>query len=248
VAWRLDGRIALVTGASSGLGASFASTLAAHGAHVIAAARNQGALAKVAEQIAHAGGRCDVAHLDVADANSITALCEKLQKVDILVNNAGIARTVMAIDHGEADWDAVLNTNLKGQFLLARGVANVMRGQAAGSIINIASVVGLRQVPGLTAYAVSKAGLIQMTKQLALEWARYGIRVNAIAPGYFETDLNTDFWKTEPGRAMIQRVPMRRLGRKGELDGALMLLASDASTYMTGSVIEVDGGHLVSSL
>jgi len=154
----------------------------------------------------------------------------------------------VAIDHGEADWDAVLNTNLKGQFLLARGVANVMRGQAAGSIINIASVVGLRQVPGLTAYAVSKAGLIQMTKQLALEWARYGIRVNAIAPGYFETDLNTDFWKTEPGRAMIQRVPMRRLGRKGELDGALMLLASDASTYMTGSVIEVDGGHLVSSL
>lgn len=245
----LHGRTALVTGASGGLGAHFAKALAANGAEVILAARRVDALASVAQAIRAAGGRCRTAALDVADEASLAAIEPELAEVDILVNNAGIARGGTALRLAAADWDAVLDTNLKGAFLLAQACARAMRARGVGgSIINIASVLGLRQAPGVVPYAVSKAGLIQLTRVLALEWARYDIRVNAIAPGYFETDNNADFFASAAGQAMLERIPQHRLGRFADLDGPLLLLASPLSAYMTGSVIEVDGGHLASPL
>jgi NAD(P)-dependent dehydrogenase (short-subunit alcohol dehydrogenase family) len=245
----LAGKVAFVTGASGGLGAHFAATLAAAGAEVIIGARRPDAMAQIAGVILAAGGRCRTVALDVADADSIAALGSILPEVDILVNNAGIARDASALDLTEVDWDAVIDTNLKGMFLMAQAVGRAMKARGrGGSIINIASVLGLRQAGGVMPYAVSKAGTIQLTKSLALEWARHGIRVNALAPGYVETDLNSHFWDTEAGKAMIRRIPQRRLGLLSDLDGPLLLLASDLSAYMTGSVIAVDGGHLVSTL
>ena len=142
----------------------------------------------------------------------------------------------------------MLDTNLKGMFFLAQALAPGMRERGGGSIINVASILGLRQAAGVVSYAVSKAGVIQLTQALALEWARHGIRVNALAPGYMETELNRHFWQSEAGQALIKRIPQRRLGQLHELDGPLLLLASDASRYMTGAVLAVDGGHLVSTL
>lgn len=245
----LRGRTALVTGASGGLGAHFARTLAAHGAAVILAARRTGALAAVAEQIHAEGGECRALELNVADEASIAGAAPELRGVDILVNNAGIARGATALRLAAEDWDAVVDTNLKGAFLLSQLSARAMRERGSGgSIINIASILGLRQAPGVLPYAVSKAGLIQMTRVLALEWARYGIRVNAIAPGYFETENNAEFFAGSAGKAMLERIPQQRLGRFAELDGPLLLLASPLSSYMTGATIEVDGGHLASPL
>jgi NAD(P)-dependent dehydrogenase (short-subunit alcohol dehydrogenase family) len=185
----------------------------------------------------------------VSSAASIDGLEALLPRVDILVNNAGVVREAPALDQTEADWDVVMNTNLRGMFLLARAVARAMRDRSkGGSIINIASILGLRQASNVLPYAVSKAGVIQLTKELGLELARFGIRVNALAPGYLETELNSSFWGSDAGKAMLRRVPQRRLGKLEDLDGPLLLLASDASAYMTGSVITVDGGHLVSTL
>lgn len=247
--WALDGRLALVTGASSGLGARFAATLASVGAEVILTARREAELAAVADDIRASGGRCSTILLDVSDPTSIGALGDVLKHVDILVNNAGLARQAFALEQSEADWDVVIDTNLKGMFLMAQATGRAMKARGkGGSIINIASIVGLRQAGGVLPYAVSKAGAIQLTKTLALEWARYEIRVNAIAPGYVHTDLNHDVWRSEVGRAVIKRIPQRRLGRPEDLDGPLLLLASDASAYMTGTVLTVDGGHLVSAL
>jgi NAD(P)-dependent dehydrogenase (short-subunit alcohol dehydrogenase family) len=165
------------------------------------------------------------------------------------VNNAGIVRSRPALEQTEEDWDAVLDTNLKGAFLVARAVAGKMRAAGrSGSIINIASILGLRQSAAVLPYAVSKAGIIQMTKVLALELARFNIRVNALAPGYFDTELNREFWQTEAGQGLVRRIPQRRLGQVSDLDGPLLLLASEASQYMTGAVLAVDGGHLVSGL
>jgi NAD(P)-dependent dehydrogenase (short-subunit alcohol dehydrogenase family) len=189
-----------------------------------------------------------VVELDVTSAASIAEL-GMLGQIDILVNNAGVTRQAAALDQTEADWDAVIDTNLKGAFLMSRAVGRAMRDRGApGSIVNIASVLGLRQVGGVLSYAVSKAGLIQLTKTMALELARFGIRVNAIAPGYVETDLNRDFWESDAGLAMLKRIPQRRLVREADLDAPLLLLASDTSTHMTGSVIAVDGGHLLSTM
>lgn len=245
----LRGKTALVTGASSGLGAHFARVLARAGAAVILAARRQEALAEIAGEIEAAGGVASSIALDVTAPASVAALAPLLGDVDILVNNAGIVREKPVLEQEEGDWDAVLDTNLKGMFLVAQAAGRVMREHGrGGSIINIASILGLRQAGAVLPYAVSKAGVIQMTKLLALEFARFGIRVNALAPGYVETDLNTIFWESEAGKAMIKRIPQRRLGRPEDLDQPLLLLAGEGSAYMTGSVIAVDGGHLVSSL
>ncbi|TZG29263.1 SDR family NAD(P)-dependent oxidoreductase [Sphingomonas montanisoli] len=247
--WDLSGRIALVTGASSGLGAHFAKVLSRAGADVVLAARRERQLADVAADIAAAGGRCSTVSLDVTSEASIDALGDRLGMIDILVNNAGLVREAPALEQSADDWDIVLDTNVKGMFLLTKAVARARRSEGAGaSVINIASILGLRQGGGVLPYAVSKAAVIQLTKTLGLELARFDIRVNAIAPGYLDTDLNRSFWESDAGAAMVKRIPQRRLGQLDELDGPLLLLASDASRYMTGSVITVDGGHLLSTL
>jgi len=244
----LSGKSALVTGASGGLGLHFATLLARHGAKVTLAARRQSALESARQAIAAAGGTAQSLALDVADSTSIAeALADR--RFDILINNAGISGAGQAADLSETEWDAVLDTNLKGVFLVAQAVARGMREAGrGGAIVNIASILGHRVAGGVSAYAASKAGVIQLTKALALEWARDGIRVNALCPGYIETDINRDFFASEAGQQLIKRIPQRRLGRPEELDGALLLLASAAGSYITGATIEVDGGHLVSSL
>ncbi|MFL7901129.1 SDR family NAD(P)-dependent oxidoreductase [Azospirillum argentinense] len=249
----LTNRTALVTGASAGLGRHFAGVLAAAGARVALAARRRESLDAAVAEIEAAGGQAIAVPLDVTDAvsvrNGVREAAGALGGLDILVNNAGATVAKPALDYAEEEWDRVIDTNLKGAFLTAQETARVMREQGrGGSIVNIASILGLRVAGHVVAYTASKAGLVQMTQALALEWARYGIRVNALAPGYMETDLNRDFLATDAGQALIRRVPQRRLGRLADLDGPLLLLCSDASAYMTGAVVPVDGGHLVSTL
>jgi NAD(P)-dependent dehydrogenase (short-subunit alcohol dehydrogenase family) len=246
----LRGKAALVTGASGGLGLHFARLLARHGAVVTLAARRREALEAACAAIRDAGGSAHSIQLDVTDGASIaSALSQAGTRFDILINNAGVSGTSRAMDLDEAAWDRVLDTNLKGVFLVAQAVAQVMRTAGkGGAIVNIASILGHRVAGSLSAYAASKAGVIQLTKALALEWARDGIRVNALCPGYMETDINRQFLASEDGLRLVKRIPLRRLGKPEELDGALLLLASEAGSYMTGSTIEVDGGHLVSSL
>ncbi len=244
----LSGKRALVTGASGGFGSHFARVLAAAGATVILAARRVNLLEAVAADIAAGGGRAMTLVLDVGHAESVRAALSAAGRVDILVNNAGITNTKAALDQTEEDWDRIIDTNLKGAWLVALETARHMKGTGGGSIINIASILGLRQASHVGPYAVSKAALLQLTKQLALELARYEIRVNALAPGYFATDLNRDYFATDAGSALIKRIPQRRLGNLSDLDGPLLLLASEASRFMTGTVIAVDGGHLLSQL
>lgn len=249
----LSDRPALITGASGGLGAHFARTLAAHGAPVALAARRRDRLRDLAAGIEAAGGRAVAVAMDVTDAASVThAFAEAeaaLGPVRVLVNNSGIALPGAAIQTSEQDWDRVVDTNLKGAFLAAQQAAQRMvAAGVSGSIINIASILGFRVGAGLASYAASKAGLKQLTCALALELARSRIRVNAIAPGYIETDMNREFFASEPGLAMIRRIPQRRLGQPRDLDGVLLLLASDASDFMTGTTLVVDGGHLVAGL
>lgn len=249
----VKGKTILVTGASSGLGLHFATVLARHGARVALAARRVPALEDLAGTIRSAGGEAYVVALDVRDEASIAAAVGAIEAdfggIDVLINNSGVSGDKPTLQVTGKDWDHVVDTNLRGAFLVANETARAMvSARRPGSIINIASILGLRVAGQLAPYAASKAGLVQLTKALALDWARYGIRVNAIAPGYFKTEINEDFWDTEPGRAMMKRIPQRRLGELENLDGPLLLLASDASTYMTGETIAVDGGHLVSSL
>jgi len=249
----VDGKHALVTGGSSGLGRHFAAFLAAKGARVTVAARRAEALAKTVDEIAAAKGRAQSVVMDVTATASIAGALASAEAqfgpVDIVVNNAGVTATRAALDQEEADWDKVIDTNLKGVWLVAQAVGRQMvANKTRGSIINIASILGLRVAGYVAPYAISKAGVVQMTKALALEWSRHGIRINALAPGYFETELNDDFFSGDAGLALIKRIPQRRLGELKELEGPLLLLASEAGSYMTGSVIAVDGGHLVSSL
>lgn len=242
----LEGRRAMVTGASSGLGAHFATVLASAGAEVILAARNTEKLERLAASI---GPGASVAALDVRDPASVAAAFDQAGPIDVLVNNAGVTSTAPVLDQSEADWTSIIGTNLEGGYRVAIAAARSMRAAGrGGSIVNIASILGLRQGGQVTPYAISKAGVIQMTKQLALELARFDIRVNAIAPGYIETDLNRDFFASPAGAALVKRIPQRRLGQPGDLDAPLLLLASPVSGFMTGSVIVVDGGHTANSL
>ena len=247
---RLDGKTALVTGASSGLGRHFAKLLAAQGATVLLAARRRTALDEACDEIIAAGGKAEAITLDVANEASIAAAFAGFSTApDIIINNAGISGEGPALGMDAAAFDSVMDTNLRGAFLVAKAGASAMRDAGkGGSIVNIASILGHRVAGNVSAYAASKAGLVHLTKALALEWARHGVRVNALCPGYIETELNNDFFASDIGQALVKRIPQRRLGKPEELDGALLLFASDAGTYITGASLAVDGGHLVSSL
>ncbi|WP_332699527.1 SDR family NAD(P)-dependent oxidoreductase [Bosea sp. (in: a-proteobacteria)] len=249
----LSGKRVLVTGASSGLGAHFARLLAERGAHVAAAARRTDRLAALAQESAGLPGKIVPVSLDVGSVaaieKGIAEAARLLGGIDVLVNNAGVGETEQALSVSEAQWDQQLDVNLKGCFFAAQAVAKLMAEQEdGGAIVNIASILGERVAGRVAPYAISKAGLIQMTKALALEWARHRIRVNALAPGYVMTDINREFFAGEAGEALKQRIPMRRPGELSDLDGPFLLLCSEAARYMTGSVVAVDGGHLVSGL
>jgi NAD(P)-dependent dehydrogenase (short-subunit alcohol dehydrogenase family) len=249
----LAGRIALVTGASGGLGRHFADVLARAGAAVALAARRREQLDSAVREIAAAGARAVAVTCDVSDAASVRAAVAAaeaaLGPVDLLVNNAGIAVSKPLLEHSEADWDRVVDTNLKGAWLMSRELAErwVAAGRR-GRIINIASLLALRPIRHVPSYCAAKAGLAHLTHTMAMELARRGITVNAIAPGYFETDMNRGFLQSEVGQALIQRIPMGRSGQAADLDGALLLLASEAGAYITGAVLPVDGGHAVASV
>jgi NAD(P)-dependent dehydrogenase (short-subunit alcohol dehydrogenase family) len=245
----LDGKVVLVTGASSGLGSHFAHCLGDAGASVVIAARRADRLQSLQAELTAKGVAAKSVELDVQSADSVAAALEAAGTLDIVVNNAGISIVKPALDMPEKDWDAVVDTNLRGAWLVAQGAAKRWAAEKrAGSIVNIASILGLRTIGQVAPYNASKAGLIHLTHALAMEWARYSIRVNAICPGYIETEMNSAFWKTPGGQKLIDRIPQRRIGQPEHLDGALLLLASDAGDFMTGSVITVDGGHVVSSL
>jgi NAD(P)-dependent dehydrogenase (short-subunit alcohol dehydrogenase family) len=242
--------IVLITGASQGLGRRFARVLSAHGAAVALAARQTGKLKSLEEEITAKGGRAVAVAMDVTDAASITSAIDAaeaaLGPVTVLINNAGIAIEKVAIDQTEEDWDAVIGANLKGAYFAATEIARrlIARNQE-GNIVNIASVLGFGVMKFLSPYTISKAGIIQATKALALELAGSGIRVNALAPGYIDTEMNHEFWATPAGEKLTKRIPQRRVGSESDLDGAILLLASGASRYMTGSVVTVDGGFLL---
>jgi NAD(P)-dependent dehydrogenase (short-subunit alcohol dehydrogenase family) len=250
---RLKGRHVLVTGASGGLGEHFARLCARCGAAVTVAARRRDKLEALVHDL-QAAGAADIRaiDLDVSDEASVEAAFTALKggpPLDVVVNNAGIAGTGPAIDTQTTEFDRIIGTNLRGVWLMSVAAARQWRdAKRPGIILNIASILGLRVIGGTAPYAVSKAGVVQMTEVLALEWARFGIRVNALAPGYIATDINAEFFATEPGLQMIRRIPMRRLGQPEDLDAPFLLLATDASAWMTGATIPVDGGHLVSAL
>lgn len=246
-------KVVFITGASSGFGAHFARVLASEGAKVGLAARRVDALESIATDIRNAGGTAATVKLDVTDSGSVRtavqSIAEKLGRIDVLVNNSGVSIGKPLLEQTAEDFDAVIDVNLRGAFLVATEVARRMKADGkGGSIVNIESILSFRQAGQIAPYAASKAGLAQLTRSMALELARYKIRVNGIAPGYFSTDINKEFFDTEGGAQMIKRMPSRRLGDIEELEGPLLLLASDASSYMSGATLVVDGGHLTSSL
>jgi NAD(P)-dependent dehydrogenase (short-subunit alcohol dehydrogenase family) len=247
----LEGSVALVTGASGALGAYFARVLHGAGAKVVLAARRVEALEALAGEL---GAGAVAVPLDVTRTESIAACFDAAEAAcgavpDILVNNAGIAVSKPALQQSAEDWDGVLDVNLRGCFLVATEAGRrLVAAKRGGAIVNIASIGGLRILQGVVGYTASKAGLVQMTRQLAIEWARYGIRVNALCPGYVETPINREFFASEAGQAVVKRVPQRRLGAPEDLTGPLLLLASKAGAHMTGAALVVDGGHSVNAL
>jgi NAD(P)-dependent dehydrogenase (short-subunit alcohol dehydrogenase family) len=246
----LAGSTALVTGASGELGAHFARVLHGAGARVVLAARRTGSLSALATEL---GDRATAVALDVADAASVRSAFDAAEAAfgscDVIVNNAGIAVTRPVLEQTPEDWDGVLGVNLRGCFLVAtEGARRLVAAQRPGAIVNIASILGQRVIPGVAGYTAAKAGLLQLTRQLAVELARHRIRVNALAPGYVSTPINRDFFASEAGQAVVKRVPQRRLGQVEDLTGPLLLLASPAGAHMTGSTLVVDGGHSINPL
>ena len=249
----LEGKIALVTGASSGLGLHFAKVLAQAGARVALAARRTELLDAACAAIEAAGGQAIAVPMDVTDSRSISAAFDRVEAdfgtINIVINNAGITIPKLLLDLDDEDWGHVIDTNLNGVAFVTReaGKRLVAAGQA-GSIVNIASITAERLQKFLSNYSAAKAAVVQLTKAAALEFAPHNIRVNALCPGYFNTPLNSEWFKTEDGQALIQRVPTKRIGELAELNGPLLLLASDAGSLMTGSAVTVDGGHVLSEL
>ena len=246
-------KVILITGASSGFGKHFALTLSNAGAKIILSARRQEALDKLSKEIKNSGNESIAIPLDVSSKDSVTNLIKesesKMGHIDVLINNAGISDPTWFKDLSEENWLNVMETNLNGAFRVAKQVSELMtRQERPGSIINIASILGLRVGVQQTSYAVSKAGLTQLTKMMALELARNNIRVNAIAPGYIKSEMTKDFFNTSEGKNYMNKIPQKRFGDPQHLDGAILLLASEASSFMTGSVITVDGGHLINPL
>lgn len=251
--FRLDGQVAFVTGASSGLGRHFAKLFAAVGATVVVAARRADKLAELVSEIEAAGGKAFAVSLSVTDVDSVRAAFDVAAHAvgvpDVVVNNAGTTITKPLLEQTEEDWDAVMDTNLKGGWLVAQeGARRMASAKKGGAIVNVASILGERVAGGVAPYAVSKAGLIQATKTLALELARYGIRANALLPGYIVTDLNRDFLTSELGAKLRSRIPSRRFGELSDLNGPMLLLASPAGKHLSGACLAADGAHLVSSL
>ncbi|MGH6610619.1 MAG: SDR family oxidoreductase [Burkholderiaceae bacterium] len=248
----LKEKVALVTGASSGLGARFARVLAANGALTVLAARRLERLKDLRAEIEAAGGAAHVVSLDVTQQDSIQAAIEQTERdvgpIDILINNSGVSTTQRLVDTTPVDFDLIIDTNVKGAFFVAQAVAQRMIARAKGQtdfrgrIVNIASVAGLRVLPQIGVYAISKAAVIQMTKAQALEWGRYGINVNAICPGYIRTEINEDYWDTEGGNKLLQMLPRRRVGSADDLDGVLLLLVADESQFINGAIIAADDG------
>lgn len=249
----LHGKKALITGASSGLGRHFAKTLGQAGAEVFVAARSIDKLSVLVDELHQQNIQAIAISLDVTDSASIKRAFDAIEETGdparIIVNNAGISIAKPFLEQSESDWDDVINTNLKGGWLVAQeGASRLVAAQRTGSIINIASILGERVAGSVGPYAVSKAGVIQATKAMALELARYGIAVNALLPGYIKTELNKDFLESDAGERLRKRIPSRRFGLPEHLDGPLLLLASDAGRHMTGAALAGDGGHLISSL
>jgi 3-oxoacyl-[acyl-carrier protein] reductase len=248
--FNLKGRVALVTGASSGLGLQFARVLADNGAAVALVARRVERLKALKDEIENTGGQAVAIAADVTDRAAMMRAYDAAEKafgtVTILVNNAGIAHGGRAVDMAAEEWRKVLGTNLDAVFFWAQEAARrMLAAKKRGAIINIVSVLGLAVAKGAVAYAAAKAGVVQLTKALAVELAFKGVRVNAIAPGWFVTEMNDDYLMSEAGAAIKREIPMGRFGQEGELNGALLLLASDAGSYITGATIVVDGGQVI---
>ena len=246
----LKGRVALVTGASSGLGARFATVLASNGAAVALVARRLDRLTALKKKIEAAGGKAVAIEADVLDRTAMAKAFDQAEKafgtVTILINNAGVAHSGRAVDMPPEEWRRVLGTNLDAVFFNAQEAARrMLAAKKPGTIVNIASVLGLGVAKGVVAYTTAKAGVIQLTKALGLELAFKGIRVNAIAPGWFVTELNDDYLNSEAGAAVKREIPAGRFGEDGDLDGALLLLVSDAGRYIAGATLVVDGGQSV---
>ena len=251
----LLGRVALVTGASSGLGAQFARTLAGAGAAVVLASRRIEMLKTLRAEIEAEGGDAHVVSLDVTSRKSIDKAIESAEKevgpIDILVNNSGVSTTQRLVDVQEEDFDFVFNTNVRGAFFVAQAVGTRMlarsKGLAPGTfgggrIINIASMAALRVLPQIGIYCMSKAAMVQMTKAMAVEWGKHGINVNAICPGYIDTEINHHHWQTEQGQKLVNMLPRKRLGQPKDLDALLVMLASPQSDFINGAVIAADDG------
>ncbi|MBZ0333567.1 SDR family NAD(P)-dependent oxidoreductase [Marinobacter sp. AL4B] len=248
----LAGKRVLVTGASSGLGRHFAKTLAKAGAQVVVGARRVDRLQELVADIRSEGGAALALSLDVASRMSVVAcldeLCRQYGGLDVVVNNAGVSDTKAALEYTDDDWDSIVQTNLKGAWIVAQESARRMAQSDGGSIVNVTSILATRLAGGVGPYCAAKAGLAHLTRSLALELARHNVRVNSLAPGYVMTEINQDFLESDAGERLKKRIPARKFCQVQDLDGALLLLASDAGRAMTGSEIVVDNGHACSGL